>query len=272
MADNRRTTSVSSKPGKTNKLPAPHGSQAAPSPVLNTSKLRALYAALVKGRMLQQRFPAGSAPGEEAVLVGGVFDLKPEDCIVPSQRSVIADLVRGEPLAKVLSMHAEESKYLPSAALQMGLGAGLALAFKMRQQHQIALALGGEELIGEAAWEEAMAFAGANKLPIVYVISHSGAQDLRAAAQRNQVPGITVDGADVVAVHRVLQESIRRARQGHGPTLVEATLEGKDPVLFMEAYLKTRDLWSDTWRDRVEEDCKKELDRGLRTAHQATGA
>jgi TPP-dependent pyruvate/acetoin dehydrogenase alpha subunit len=221
--------------------------------------------------MLQQRLRAESMPGEEAVLVGGVFDLKPGDCIVPSQRSAIADFVRGEPLTKVLSMHAEESK-LPSTALQMGLGAGLAMAFKMRQQPQIALVLGGEELIAEAVWEETMAFAGASKLPIVYVISHSGAQDLRAAAQRNEVPGITVDGADVVAVHRVMQESIRRARQGHGPTLVEATLTGKDPVLFMETYLKTRGLWSDTWRDRMEEDCKKELDRAWRAAHKANGA
>lgn len=271
MADNRRMTSAASKPGGTNKRPAPDASQPAPSPVLNSSKLKALYAALVKGRMLQQQLRAKSMPGEEAVLVGGVFDLKPGDCIVPSQRSAIADFVRGEPLTKILSMHAEESKYLPSAALQMGVGAGLALGFKMRRQPQVALALGGEELIGGVAWEEAVAFAGASKLPIVYLISHSGAQDLRTAAQRNEVPGITVDGADVVAVHRVMQESSRRARQGHGPTLVEARLEGKDPVLFMETYLKTRRLWSDAWRDRVEEDCRKELDRALRTAQRAGG-
>lgn len=271
MANNRRRTSAASRHGRTNRLLAPDASQPAPSPVLNASKLKALYFSLVRARILQQRLRPATLPGEEAVLVGGVFDLKQEDCIVPSQRSAIADFVRGEPLTKVLSVHAEESGYPPSAGLQIGLGAGLAMAFKLRQQPQIVLALGGEELIAGDAWEEAVAFAGANKLPIVYVISHSGGQDLRAAAQRHEVPGITVDGADVVAVHRVMQESIRRARQGHGPTLVEAQLEGKDPVLFMEAYLRTRGLWSENWKNRVEQDCRKELHRALRSAQSAGG-
>lgn len=245
------------------------------SSVLNTNKLKALYTALVKSRMLQERLDsatprhalmarAESAPRVEAVVVGAAFDLKPGDCIVPSQQSRLASFVRGEPLTRILALHNDDSGVSPGPKLQIGIGPGLALGAKVHQQSHIALALAGAELLAESGWEEALTFAGVRKLPIVYVLAHSTAQDLRGAAQHSDVPGITVDGSDVVAVYRVMQESIRRARQGHGPTLVEASLGDVDPLQFMENYLRTRGLWSDAWRQRVVEDFKKELDRAAR--------
>src|SRR5262249_18938798 len=86
----------------------------------------------------------------------------------------------------------------------------------------------------------------------------------------------TVDGADVVAVFRVVQEAIRRAREGHGPALIEcmtlrahgaengdgknsAQHTAKDPLPFMEKYLRRRDLWSSEWSRRMIKDFTHEL-------------
>ncbi len=77
-----------------------------------------------------------------------------------------------------------------------------------------------------------------------------------------QVPGITVDGNDVVAVYRVAEESVRRAREGHGPTLIDCKIDpARDPLTFMEGYLKKRDLWSAKWHAKTLHGLRQELDR-----------
>jgi TPP-dependent pyruvate/acetoin dehydrogenase alpha subunit len=77
-----------------------------------------------------------------------------------------------------------------------------------------------------------------------------------------------VDGSDVVGVFRVAQEAIRRAREGHGPAVIECMIArssaaekntsepsaqylAHDPILFMEQYLQRRDLWSDEWSHSI---------------------
>jgi TPP-dependent pyruvate/acetoin dehydrogenase alpha subunit len=86
-----------------------------------------------------------------------------------------------------------------------------------------------------------------------------------------------VDGCDVVGVFRVAQEAIRRAREGHGPAVIEclttrnstATI-GKserassqylahDPLLFMEQYLRRRNLWSDEWSQSIIQGFEQQL-------------
>jgi pyruvate dehydrogenase E1 component alpha subunit len=150
-----------------------------------------------------------------------------------------------------------------------------------------------------------MRLAGAQKLPIVFIIENSSGvenssgtenssrtestgngargvdKDLSARARAFGFAGITVDGNDVVAVFRVAQEAIRRAREGHGAALIECKTsrwseqsensighpaasqaedwKSKDPILFMENYLKRRDLWSDEWKQNVVHDFGKEL-------------
>ena len=80
-----------------------------------------------------------------------------------------------------------------------------------------------------------------------------------------QVPGITVDGNDVVAVYRVAEESVRRAREGHGPTLIDCKIDpARDPLAFMEDYLKKRDMWSDKWHAKVVQELKKEIEYKLK--------
>jgi TPP-dependent pyruvate/acetoin dehydrogenase alpha subunit len=97
-------------------------------------------------------------------------------------------------------------------------------------------------------------------------------------------PRITVDGADAVAVFRVMQEAIRRAREGHGPALIECMVSqrnitetgggsaalhtAQDPLEFMEKYLKRRKLWSAGWSRKIVQNFTKELDDAFTSGHQ----
>jgi TPP-dependent pyruvate/acetoin dehydrogenase alpha subunit len=72
---------------------------------------------------------------------------------------------------------------------------------------------------------------------------------------------IAVDGADVVAVFRVAQEAIRRARTGHGPSLIKCVVpdEDHDPLEFMEQYLRRKNAWSDEWQVNIAYDFAAQL-------------
>src|SRR5205085_6930028 len=94
-------------------------------------------------------------------------------------------------------------------------------------------------------------------------------------------PNIPVDGNDVVAVFRVTQEAIRRAREGHGPAVIEcitsranttkqrtgkdasARHTAQDPLIFMEQYLRSKNLWTDEWSQSMAATFRKELDEAF---------
>ncbi|HEX4605569.1 MAG TPA: thiamine pyrophosphate-dependent enzyme, partial [Candidatus Angelobacter sp.] len=137
---------------------------------------------------------------------------------------------------------------------------------------------------------DAMALAATQKLPIVCLVE--GRFDARAESHILPIPSdshgvgsgyypkITVDGCDVVAVFRVAQEAVRRARQGHGPALIEcmtarenalvggaARYIAKDALKFMEQYLRKKKLWSADWRRRIATAFAKELEAAFTQAN-----
>ncbi len=84
-------------------------------------------------------------------------------------------------------------------------------------------------------------------------------------------PGIIVDGTDAVAVWRVAQESVHRARNGSGPTLVDCRSDAsRDPLEHMERYLKTRHLWDDQWKARLERELMTEIKEAMAKLGVAT--
>ena len=265
-AELRTASSQNDKKKRSQSAPQPSGT----STLLHSRKLKAIYAAMIKCRMLGERLaarraPAGDTIGEEALLVGAAFDLLPGDCITPSLRASMANFIQGAPLAEILAASASDSQSMPGCGVTLGIGAGLALAFKMQKQSHVALCLMGKETLADTAWKEALAFAGKHKLPVVYVVqTRSSPRKLRQPVPEWAGPEITVDGSDVVAVYRVMQEAIRHARQGYGPTLIEGMLRGKDPIGFMEKYLRVRGLWSDAWRAQLEAGFRAELQRAAR--------
>jgi TPP-dependent pyruvate/acetoin dehydrogenase alpha subunit len=266
-----------------------------------------------------------AAVGQEATEVGCAIDLKPEDTVAPSHRDFIANFIKGTPLnlmyAQLYARSASPDKgrsspahcgYAPlniitpasTIAAQLNIGTGVALAYKMQKKPFVAMAFSGDGSTSLGFWHEALNFAGVQNLPIVYVIQNNRwaesvnialqtkVEDLSVKAEAYGFPGITVDGNDVVAVYRVAQEAIHRARTGGGPTLIECKTyrwyghseidpakyrspeeveewKGKDPIPRMEEYLRKKNLWSDSWKQQVQDDFNKEIEAAIEFAESS---
>ena len=266
-----------------------------------------------------------AAVGQEATAVGVAVDLRPEDCVAPSHRDFIANYIKGVPLSAMFSqLYAKSTSpdrgrsspahcgYAPlnvitpasTIAAQLNIGTGVALANKMKKNDNIVVAFSGDGSTSLGFWHEALNFAGVHNLPIVFVVQNNlwaesvtvklqtKVEDISVKAQGYGFPGITVDGNDVVAVYRVAQESIHRARNGGGPTLIEAKTyrwyghseidpakyrpaeeveywKSKDPIKNMEAYLSGKELFSEDWKQQVVAEFNKELDAAIEVADSA---
>lgn len=114
------------------------------------------------------------------------------------------------------------------------LAAGAAYGIKVRGGDQVAMAFGGDGSVQNGWFWSAMRNAALYNLPLVAVVENNGMQismptentihlkDLSQIASGLEIPGYTVDGTDVLAVHQVARDAVARARGGQGPTLIEA--------------------------------------------------
>ena len=245
--------------------------------LISSGKFRQLYAALLKCELLEARLGSFPAPGADgtrnltAAAVGLMLDLSPEDTVVLTPRIFAANLVKGVP-ARALLCHANAgesstafafgkvSALTPAsstATAQAGLATGAALANKMAKNGRIAVAFmeGGAATLKEC--REALELASKHKLPVLYVTqteSDNGNQKLIDRLS-DLFPVITVDAYDLVAIYRVAQESIARARDG-GPTLITCVpyvAEGMSasPITNMERYLTGKKLFDYKWKDEA---------------------
>src|SRR5579871_2101564 len=266
-----------------------------------------------------------AAVGQEATEVGATIDLLPEDTVAPSHRNFVTNIMKGTPLKFMYAqLYARKTSpdqgrsspahcgYAPmnvitpasTIAAQLNIGTGVALAYKMQKKSHVVVALSGEGSTSLGFWHEALNFAGVHKLPIVYILENnlwaesvsvrlqSSVEDLSIKAQAYGFPGITVDGNDVVAVYRVAREAIRRAREGHGPTLIECKTyrwyghseidpakyrapeevehwKSKDPIPAMERYLQKQGYWSDQWKEELVNQINAEIDEAIDFAEKS---
>ncbi len=119
-------------------------------------------------------------------------------------------------------------------ATQLLHAVGIALAAKIRKTGQVAMASMGEGSSNQGDVHEGLNFAAIHKLPFVFVVENNGyAISVPAAMQVSVpnvadrasgygIPGVVVDGADVLACYAASREAVARARAGGGPTLIEA--------------------------------------------------
>jgi TPP-dependent pyruvate/acetoin dehydrogenase alpha subunit len=249
-------------------------------------------------------------PGEEAILVGGLSHLLPGDCVASSRRDLLCDFLRGASLKDLFEQMRKRSSTaarpsspakkrgfaefsviapLPTAAgaVPVIMGAGVALGFKLQKRPLVTVAFSLDDASTQAPWRESLRFAAHHKLPVVHLVrcgvpgarkhgqSAPSAKLLSQLALDCELPAITVDASDAVAIYRVAFEAIRRAREGHGPSLIlcipcrvdagktataalrhsrskgpnpSVRWEPHDPVVFMENYLRQKGLWSDAWK------------------------
>jgi pyruvate dehydrogenase E1 component alpha subunit len=111
---------------------------------------------------------------------------------------------------------------------------GAAMAIKMRGEDRVAVAFFGEGAANIGAFHESLNLASVWKLPVVFVVEDnlyaisvpkSASTSVRSNAERGAaygMPGVQVDGQDVIAVYEAAGEAIARARRGEGPSIVEA--------------------------------------------------
>jgi len=253
---------------------APSATNSNGSSPSNGETLRKLYAALLRCRLVQEHMGLSHSteyeltPGHEAVTVGTTADLGTEDTIAASTRNLAALVARGVSFEKLLTEHDDLPGSITGASLPedpFNLGTGIALAHKLQRKQNVVVALCEKKIVSLDPWHEALKFAGVHKLPILYVVKsgapHEQTSDGQPAyleqfsfmARDYGFPGIVVDGRDVVAVWRVAQESIHRARKGAGPTLIDCRTElARDPLEHMEHYMRKRSVWDQEWKDQTE--------------------
>jgi pyruvate dehydrogenase E1 component alpha subunit len=185
-------------------------------------------------------------------------------------------------------------------AARLNISTGVALVYKMQKRPGVVVAFSGNDSMALASWQEAMDFAVANKLPIVHVVQDDlggesanpqGRSSADTSADDIGMPTLIVDGNDVVAVYRVAQEAIRRAREDHGPTLIACKTHrwpgysgiapaqhrppsGKpdDPISRMEAYLAQKGLWSEPWKQKLVSAFRKQLDAAAQFARRQSAS
>jgi TPP-dependent pyruvate/acetoin dehydrogenase alpha subunit len=219
------------------------------------------------------------AIGEEAVIAATSAELTAEDTIAASPKNLAALVARGLPLHSLFSEPNDcvsPSSITPASVPEDAFtrGTGIALAHKLSMKRRVVVAFCPQERPALETWHEALKFAGVHKLPILYVIKN-GVADQQSSSEHAPhlepfsfmardygYPGIIVDGQDVVAVWRVAQESIHRARQGSGPTLIDCRTDSKrDPLAYMEHYMRKRNVWDDGWKKDTEQGIQDEIEK-----------
>ncbi len=193
--------------------------------------------------------------GQEATSVGSASALEKGDVLGPLIRNLGSVLVMGYTAREVLTQHLARASS-PSGGREGNLHfgrpergvvssismlgalvpvmAGIALAARMQRRRTVAMTYIGDGATSTGAFHEGLNFAAVQKLPLVVIAENNGwaystpfrkqtaAKCLADRAAAYGIPGVTVDGNDVVAVFAAARAAVDRARAGEGPTLVEA--------------------------------------------------
>jgi pyruvate dehydrogenase E1 component alpha subunit len=281
---------------------------------LDPALLRRLYGQLVRGRRYNQQATAltkqgrlavyPSSTGQEACEVAAALALAPRDWLFPSYRDTLAVVARGvDPVQALTLLRGDwHTGYDPRAcrvaplstplATQLPHAVGLAHAARLSGDAVAALALVGDGGTSEGDFHEALNFAAVWQAPVVFLVQNNGyaisvplakqtaAPTFAHKAVGYGMPGRLVDGNDAAAVHQVLAEALDRARQGGGPTLVEAVTyridahtnaddagryrdesevaawRAHDPVALLERELTGRGLLDDADRKRAADEAE----------------
>lgn len=192
--------------------------------------------------------------GEEAVAVGVCAGLRKEDYITSTHRGHGHCIAKGVQLNNVMaeilgkqtgcckgkggSMHIADvnvgvlgTSGIVGAGIPLATGVGLSI--KLKGSEQVCVSFFGDAASNTGAFHEAINLAAVWKLPVVFIcennlygitVSAAESTSVKDIADRSKgygIPGVIVDGMDVIAVYEAASEAIKRAREGLGPTLIE---------------------------------------------------
>ncbi len=263
--------------------------------------------------------------GQEASHVGSAFAMQDSDWIFPSYRDPGIFLLRGADLDDLVnewygndgdlckgrqmpvhySMRSINMVSISSPiGTQISQATGAAMAAKIRGEDTVVMAYMGDGATSSNDFHCGLNFAGVYKSPVVFICENNqwaislpvaeqtGSETIAAKAQAYGMPGVRVDGNDVLAVYRVCKEAVDRARKGEGPTLVETVTyrmgshsssddadryrdkkewelwQKRDPILRFQKYLAQKGLWDEEFEQQVTEEAKTALNDAIKRARQ----
>ena len=192
--------------------------------------------------------------GEEAIATGVCANLRKDDYVFSTHRSHGHYIAKGGDIKALMaelygkadgcsrgrggSMHlASPDIGLPgSSAIVAGaipLAVGAALAFSIQRKDAVSIAFFGDGAVNEGVWYESLNFASLKKLPVIFVCENNlysthmpisaclADTNIYKKAEIFNLPGIRIDGNNMIEVYKVAKKAIEDARDGKGPTLIE---------------------------------------------------
>ncbi|MGA7878488.1 MAG: pyruvate dehydrogenase (acetyl-transferring) E1 component subunit alpha [Desulfoferrobacter sp.] len=286
-------------------------------PDLEKDFLLKLHRGMLLGRRFDERLlqlqrqgrmgTFGPIKGQEASQIGAVAALENSDWLVPSFREMAAEMWRGKKMENVILLYAgynegaeipDDQNNLPISipvGTQTLHAAGIAYAIKYREKKEVAMVFFGDGATSEGDFHEALNFAGVFQVPAVFVCQNNHwaisiprskqtrSQTLAQKALAYGMPGIQVDGNDVLAVYSAAKEAVDRARSGDGPSMIECVTYRmsvhttaddpkryrgeeeveewveKDPITRFQKYLKSKKILTDKKIESIEEELKQEI-------------
>ncbi|ACX64679.1 pyruvate dehydrogenase (acetyl-transferring) E1 component, alpha subunit [Paenibacillus sp. Y412MC10] len=254
--------------------------------------------------------------GQEATMVGSEFALEKDDFICPGYRDMPQIVWHGLPLyqAFLYSRGHQHGGQIPEGVNvlmpQIIIGAqilhamGIAMGYKLKKQKQVVITYTGDGGSSEGDFYEGLNYAGVYKLPVIFFVQNNGyaittpfskqtaALSIAHKAVAAGIKGVKVDGMDVLAVIKAVQDAAERGRNGEGATLIEAVTyrfrphslsddatkyrtkeeEGewneKDPIARLAKYLEAKGLWTEEDTARVKEEAKAKVNEQIKKAEQ----
>jgi len=224
-------------------------------PDIPADKLKTMYKYMLLGRRtdermlkLQRQGRQGTFPqsaGHEAISIGSAIHLVKDDWHIPAYRELAGMLYRGWPIENVIlywngfeegAAPPEGVNDLPICvplATQLPHAVGIGMAINYKKEKNIVMTYFGDGASSEGDCHEALNFASVFKAPVVFMclnnqyaisVPLSRQMACETVAQRAiayNMPGIRVDGNDVLAVYAATKEAVERAKAGYGPSLIE---------------------------------------------------
>src|SRR6188768_2398293 len=250
----------------------------------------------------------------EAMQAGSVYALEDDDWIFPSYRESAIGLLRGMPASTVLSWWRghpagwwNPADYnVASICVPIGThvphAAGFAWGRKLKGESTAAIAFFGDGATSEGSFHEGANLAGVMRAPLVLLCNNNqwaistplaaqtAAPTLADKAIGYGMPGVRVDGGDVLAVYEAARDAVARARAGDGPTFIEAVsyraaphATADDPSAYIDAerveaeranecvgryerYLRRLGLLGDDLVDSIADEAKEAIRAGIEAA------
>ncbi|MGC9467313.1 MAG: pyruvate dehydrogenase (acetyl-transferring) E1 component subunit alpha [Anaerolineae bacterium] len=252
--------------------------------------------------------------GQEAANVGATAALRESDWMVVAFRESAGELMRGRSMVDTLLYyggyneggHIEDGVNNLPTSIPVGSqtlhAVGIAYGIKYRGKDDVAMVFFGDGATSQGDFHEALNFSAVFEVPAIFICQNNqwaismprerqtNSKTLAQKALAQGMPGIQVDGNDVLAVYSAAKEAVDRARAGEGPTLIEAVTyrmsvhttaddptryrteedvekwAERDPIARFQIYLKNKGLLDDEKIEALEEEIDQQIREAVKQA------